>query len=189
MYTTAILLVAGRARGRAQPRPLRKQGGVARLETAVDEALRSCVDEVVVVLGRRVASAQGQLEARPRLRVVIDKAHSEKRTALMTAGIRNASPETTAYFVSLGDDRAPSSLEIDRFLAAALRGGKPIAVRGDRRRRDLFPMLFERSVRAELLADLDDEGLRRIVEGDPSRLCLVRGDRGAPTATRRSSRS
>jgi len=189
VYTTAILLVGGRSRGRVAPRPLRKQGGVARIETAVEEALQSCVDEVVVVLGRRVASAQGTLEPRPRLRVILDKAHSEKRAALLAAGIRNASPESTAYFVALGDDRAPSSVEIDRFLAAALRGGKPIAVRGDRTRRDPFPMLFERSVRAELLADLDDDGLRRIVESDPSRLCLVRGDRPAPAEARRTSRS
>ncbi|HKE01218.1 MAG TPA: NTP transferase domain-containing protein [Planctomycetota bacterium] len=176
MFTTAILIAGGRVRGRQTPRPLRREKGLSRLELAVENALSSCADEVVVVLGKRVAHAREMLEPRGRLKVVVDAVHTEKRAALLAAGVRAASPEATAYYVEYADDRAAASADLDLFLSAAVREGKPIAVRRDSGRADIFPLLFLRSVRSELLADLDDEGLRRAVERDPSRLCVVKNE-------------
>jgi CTP:molybdopterin cytidylyltransferase MocA len=191
VFTTAILIAGGRIRGRQTPRPLRREKGLSRLETAVENALSSCADEVVVVLGRRLAHAREMLEPRGRLRVVVDAVHTEKRAALLAAGVRASSPEATAYFVEYADDRAAGTSDLDLFLSAAVREGKPIAVRRDAGRADIFPLLFLRSVRAEILADLDDEGLRRVVERDPSRLCLVRKEQpvAAPAPVGRRGRT
>lgn len=186
MYTTAILIAAGRARGRQLPRPLRRRGGVTHLEAAVEQALLSCADEVVVVLGKRIAPARDLLEPRPRLRVVVDLEHAEKRSKLLAAGLSNASREATAFFVEYADDRAPSSVEIDQFLSAASRAHKPLVLRDDGEH-PLLPALIDRSLKSELLSDLDDESLRRVVERDPSRLCLVRAGsafRSKPAARR-----
>ncbi len=191
VFTTAILLAGGRAPGRHVPRPLRRVGGLSRLELAVEQALASCVDEVVVVLGRRVAPAREVLESRARLRVVVDRVHTEKRAALLREGLSAASREATAFFVAYGDDRAPSAVEIDQFLSAASRGHKPVVLRIDRRSRDLLPALVVRDLESELLSDLDDASLRRVVERDPSRLGLVRAEIkvSAPAKRRRKNRS
>jgi CTP:molybdopterin cytidylyltransferase MocA len=179
VFTTVLLVAAGRSRGRQVPRALRRSKGATRLETAVENALASVADEVVVVLGRRVAQARAILEPRPRLRVVTDPLHTEKLSALLSTGIRASSPEATAYFVAYGDDRAPRTGEVNGFLNSAAREGKPITVRGDRTRSEVLPILFERSLRNEILRESGDEGLRRLVEGDPTRLGLVRLERGA----------
>src|SRR6185436_3360683 len=129
MFTTAILLAGGRSRGRQLPRPLHRRGGTAHLEFAVEQALLSVVDEVVVVLGKKAASARELLEARPRLKVVVDREHTEKRSALLKAGIRAAASDATAFMVAYGDDRAPSHHEIDLFLAAASHDKKLLVLR------------------------------------------------------------
>lgn len=173
VFITAILLAGGRAPGRRVPRPLRRSGGVTYLERAVEQALASCADEVVVVIGRRVAHARDVLEPRARLKVIVDPLHTEKRAALLATGIRGSSAEATAFFAAYGDDRAPAAKEIDQFLAASSRGHKPLVLRFDKKKRSLLPLLFDRTLKSELLSDVDDETLRRVVERDPSRLSLV----------------
>lgn len=173
MFTTAILIAAGRSRGRHVPRPLRRRGGMTFLELAVEQALLSCADEVIVVLGKRIAPARELLEPRPRLRVVIDEKHTEKRAKLLESALHSVSQDTTTFFVEYADDRAPSSTEIDQFLSAAIRAHKPLVLRDDSEHA-LLPVLVDRALKSELLSNLDDETLRRVVERDPSRLCLVR---------------
>lgn len=173
MFTTAILISAGRARGRQIPRPLRRRGGVTFLETAVEQALLSCADEVIVVLGKRLAQARELLEQRPRLRVIVDEKHTEKRAKLLETALRHVSPDSTTFFVEYADDRAPSATEIDQFLSAAIREHKPIVLRDDTQHA-LLPLLIDQALKSELLSNLDDTTLRRVVERDPSRLILVR---------------
>ncbi|MFN0207634.1 MAG: NTP transferase domain-containing protein [Planctomycetota bacterium] len=185
MYTTAILLAAGRNRGRQVPRPLKRRGGMTFLESAVEQALLSCADEVVVILGKRLAAAKDSLEPRPRLRVIVNHEHTEKRSRLLEAAFHVASKDATGFFIAYADDRGPQSPEIDQFLSVAMRTGKPLVMR-DGLNRELLPMLIDRSLKSELLNDLDDETLRRVVERDASRLCLVRVgvDKIAPVRAR-----
>lgn len=188
MFTTAILIAGGRARGRQVPRPLHRRGGTTHLESSVEQALLSVVDEVVVVLGRKVALAKGMLEPRPRLRVVVDRVHAEKRSALLRTGFHAASRDATAFFVAYADERFPAAHEIDLFLAASSKEGKPLVLRGGREGA-LFPVLFDRSLESEMLSDVNDQTLRRVVERDPSRLCLVVGEKAPAARTSRRSRA
>lgn len=187
MFTTAILLAGGRARGRQVPRPLRRRGGVTFLESAVEQALLSVVDEVVVVLGKRVAAAREVLEQRQRLRVVVDREHTEKRSSLLRFGVQAASPDSKALFVAYADDRFPRAHEIDLFLSAASREKKSLVLRGGKGG-SLFPALFDRALLSEMLSDVNDKTLRRVVERDSTRLCLVVGEHiaTAPRAGRRA---
>jgi CTP:molybdopterin cytidylyltransferase MocA len=151
---------------------------VTYLESAVEQALMSVVDEVVVVLGRRVGMAREVLEKRPRLKVVVDREHTEKRSALLRYGVQASSPDAKAFFVAYADDRFPQFHEIDLFLAAASREGKPLVLRGGRAGA-LLPALFDRALLSEMLSDVNDLTLRRVVERDPSRLCLVISEESA----------
>jgi CTP:molybdopterin cytidylyltransferase MocA len=188
MFTTAILIAGGRARGRQVPRPLHRRSGLTYLESAVEQALDSVVDEVVVVLGRKVASSREMLEPRSRLRVVVDREHTEKRSALLKAGFQGATDDATAFFVAYADERFPLAQEIDLFLSAASREGKALVLRGGRHG-DLFPVLFDRSLKSEMLSDVNDQTLRRVVERDPSRLCLVIGEASPVPSPAKRARS
>lgn len=157
------------------------------LELAVEQALLSCADEVIVVLGKRIGPSRELLELRPRLRVVVDEEHTEKRAKLLEKALGLVSAESTTLFVEYADDRAPSSAVIDQFLSAAIRAHKPLVLRDDSQHL-LMPVLIDRALKSELLSNLDDETLRRVVERDPSRLCLVR-DGGSPAKTTRRPRA
>jgi CTP:molybdopterin cytidylyltransferase MocA len=155
------------------------------LEVAVDQALQSCVDEVIVVLGKRLAPAKDLLEPRPRLRVIVDAEHSEKRACLIATALKVAPDDATGFFIAYADDRSPNRDEIDQFLSVATRAGKPLVVR-DATHRDLLPMYFDRSLKIEFSNASDDATLRHMVERDPSRLSHVRAgaDSGKPVGAR-----
>ena len=179
MYVSAILSAGGRARRSGAPGSPGGRSTRTTVSAATDALLRSCVDEVVVVLGKRASETAGDIRPAPRLRVVADPDHAEKDRDLLRVGLDSASPEATAYVVHRCDSVPLTPGTIDRLLSHFLRGGRPIAVVVNGVGLD-HPVFISRTLREELQEPGEEGWLRALIARDPSRFLVLRVDtRGA----------
>jgi CTP:molybdopterin cytidylyltransferase MocA len=179
VYVSAILIAGGRVRRPGTPGSPGGKSGRSGLTATADVLLRTCADEVVVVLGKRASEAATDLKPAPRLRIVADPDHAERDRDLLRVGLESASPEATAYVVHRTDSAPLSPGTIDRLLSHFLRGGRPIAVVVNGVGLD-HPVFLSRALRDELLEPGDEGWLRALIARDPSRFLVLRVDtRGA----------
>ena len=173
MYVSAILIAGGRSR-RGHPFPEGTAGRSA-VAAAAETLLRTCADEVVVVLGKRAAESVNDLAPAPRMRVVADPDHVEKERALLRVGLEAANPEATAYLIHRSDSAIPPPATIDRPLSHFLRGRRPIAVVVNGVGLD-HPVFVSRSLRDELFESGEEGWLRGLIARDPARFLVLRVD-------------
>lgn len=180
MFVSAILLAGGRARVAGRSRATEPGGAGRSAVGAVAEALlRTCVDEVIIVLGKRVAESSPELPTGPRVRIIADPEHVEKERALLRVGLDAAHADATTYLIHRIDGPPLSSAAINRVLAHYLRGGRPIAVLVHGVGIE-YPVLVSRRLREELLEPGQGNWLRCLIERDPTRFLVLRVDpRGA----------
>ena len=175
MYVSAILIAGGRTRRSGPPGSSGGRSGKSPAAAAADTLLRTCADEVVVVLGKRAAETASDLRPAPRLRVVAHPDHAERDRDLLRVGIESACPEATAYLVHRTDSAPLPPATFDRLLSHFLRGGRPIAVVVNGVGLD-HPVFLSRALREELLEPGDEGWLRALIARDPSRFLVLRVD-------------
>lgn len=179
MFVSAILLAGGRTRRAGRPRALDETGGRSAVAAVAEMLLRTCADEVVIVLGKRIADSNPNLPTGPRIRIIADPEHVEKERALLRVGLDAAHPDTTMYLIHRVDGPSLSTPAVNRILAHYLRGGRPIAVLVHGVGLE-YPVLVSRRLREELIEPGQGNWLRCLIERDPSRFLVLRVDpRGA----------
>lgn len=176
MTVAAILLGAGASQRMGQPKPLLQWGARTLIEWEIDQLMTSCVDDIVVVAGRRCEDVRRVLGVGSRW-VVFNPRWPQGRATSLAAGARalmaGDRPVPDAVVV-LNVDQPALATVIDRLVdelrrhdCAAVqpsfveidgneRGGHPIVVAGD-----LLPEL----------ARVNDAslGLRAVLERHPPR--------------------
>jgi molybdenum cofactor cytidylyltransferase len=177
-FISGIILAAGKSERLGRPKQLALLGGEPVLRHVIRQALRSCLNEVIVVLGHeaeRIASAVGEMGQR----TIINLNYAAGQSTSLRAGLNAIDPRAGAVIVLLGDqprvDPALIDRLIERFQATGARIVRPVyaGCPGN-------PVLFARSLFPELMAVTGDEGARSLIQRLRHEVALVPVDGPPP---------
>ncbi|RJX34836.1 MAG: putative selenium-dependent hydroxylase accessory protein YqeC [Desulfarculus sp.] len=155
-----IILAAGQGRRFGADKLLAPLAGQPLISWALQAALASELDLLVLVTRREVAQALGR--GGPRLRVVLNPAPEQGQAASLKLGLSCLEPEFSHILFLLADQPLISAGLINRFLRLAQEGVELAALQPQSRLRP--PALFGRRYFAELAALQGDQGGRSILE-------------------------
>lgn len=178
----AIVLAAGRARRMGGPNKLLADlGGRPLLAWAVDAALASRAEPVIVVIGHQGELAAAALGRRP-VRVVAAPDHAEGLSASLKAGLAAVPEAADGAVVLLGDMPGVNSNLIDRLIQAyAPDAGRSIVAPVCRGRRG-NPVLWDRRFFPEMHRLSGDRGARDLLQINSACLATVAVDEDAVLA-------
>jgi len=173
----AVVLAAGESqRMGGRPKPLIERDGVPLVRRVAQALVDAGVDEVVVVLGHRAQAVAAALASMP-VTSVVNAAYAEGRISSLRAGLGALSPDCEAILVALADQPLLEAADVAA-LVSAFRGRGAVralvprvdGVRG-------HPVIFERSVRDEILAGGSGFGVRQWLDANPGQVGWVDSDR------------
>lgn len=176
MTVAAIVLAAGASRRMGSPKPLLPWGGTTLLRWELDQLLRSCVDELIVITGSQADAVRRSLAEGSRYcvfnpRWALGRAGSLARGAETLLAPRRERPEAV---VVINVDQPTRHDIVDR-LVEELRGSGAEVVQpsyGDRRG---HPVVLAGSLLGELAAVTEETlGLRAVLQRHPP--CAVAMD-------------
>jgi molybdenum cofactor cytidylyltransferase len=156
-----ILLAAGRSQRMGQPKLLLPWQGIPLIRHVAQLALRSKLDELVVVVGHRAEHIRAGLEHVP-VRIVENEHFLDGQSTSVRAGILALNEDVKAVVVLLADQPLLQPATIDQLIGAFLNTAAPIvAPRYNGQRGN--PMLFSRALFGELQQLQGDKGARGVV--------------------------
>ncbi len=161
-----------------QPKQLLDWGGRPLVRAIVETALAARLDEVIVVTrsaGGAVAAALADLP----VRIAPNPLAASGQSTSLRAGIAALSPGVAAAIILLGDQPFVTAPIIEALVRVWRDERAPIVApvfagtRGN-------PVLFDRSLFAELLAIEGDQGARGVIARNPARVRFVHFDDDRP---------
>lgn len=167
----AIILAAGQSSRMGQHKLLLPLRGKALLLHVVDAALAAKVDEIVVVIGYHAEAVRALLVDR-QVFLVENPSYAQGQSTSVCAGIAALAPATDAALILLGDQPLVSPALLNSLIDTWKRTGKPIVApfysgqRGN-------PVLFARSLFAELLTVTGDQGGRAVLQRHAGEIASV----------------
>ena len=171
----AIILAAGGAQRLAKPKQLLPFGETTLLQRVIEAVLASPLDQVVLVLGAYAEEIRASLQAHqgePRLRIVVNSLWEMGLSSSLRAGLAALDEKIAAVLMVLADQPNISADLIAQLLAERARTGARLvapAYRGERGN----PVLFDRTLFAELAAVCGDQGGRQVVAKYKDELATV----------------
>ncbi len=168
-----IILAGGSSSRLGRPKQLLPLAGRPLLAHTLDNAARSRLDELVVVLGHEAEAIRDQVDfAAARARVVVNDRYREGQSTSLHAGLAALSSETAAALFLLGDQPLIGPAIIDAIIDAYARTGGPIVMPAyDGQRGN--PVLFDRALWSELEQIVGDQGARGVVRAHPREVVEV----------------
>jgi molybdenum cofactor cytidylyltransferase len=177
----AIVLAAGASRRFGRPKQLELIAGQPLLRRVVVAAVASQACEVLVVLGYRdqeIAAALAGLA----VRIAVNPGWQEGMAGSLRVGLVGLDPGIEAAAVILADQLRLTHSEIDavigayadaRTASAASGTAWPLVVLPLHNGRRGHPVLFDRALFPELMAQRGDQGGRAVVEGHLARVLFL----------------
>jgi molybdenum cofactor cytidylyltransferase len=165
----AIVLAAGASTRYGQPKQLLPVGGKTMLQHVVDIVLASPVDQTIVVLGHRAdemgaSVRQGLPTAADKpADIVTNEDWEAGLSTSMQAGLRAVRSDAQAALFVLADQPTITPEIIAALLGRYQGTGAPIVVPTYQGKRG-NPVLFDRSLFAELMKVRDDQGGRQLID-------------------------
>ncbi len=166
-----ILLAAGESRRMGYPKPLLKIGGLTFLETAT-QAMLAVVPRLVLVLGAHAERIRAVVPHDDRIAVVINSDYARGQLSSLKVGLGAVAPTARGVLVHLCDHPLVRVESFAAVAAAYERLHSPIVIARCTGRRG-HPLVFDRSLFAELLDAPEDRGARHVVNADPTRVAYV----------------
>jgi 4-nitrophenyl phosphatase len=157
----AIVLAAGESRRFGQPKQLLPVGDKTMIQHVVDIALDSPLDQVIVVLGCRAAQIRASIADRP-VQVVVNERWKSGLSSSVQAGLSAVRPQVGAALFVLADQPGVTSEVVAKLVERYRETRAPIVVPTHRGRRG-NPVLFDRSLFAELMEVTGDQGGRQVI--------------------------
>jgi len=157
----AIVLAAGESRRFGQPKQLLPVGNKTMIQHVVDTVLSSPVEQVVVVLGHRAAEIGASIADRP-VEIVVNEGWKSGLSSSVRAGLSAVRPEAGAALFVLADQPGITT-EIVTKLVKRYRETRALIVVPTHRGRRGNPVLFDRSLFAELMKVKGNQGGRRVI--------------------------
>jgi molybdenum cofactor cytidylyltransferase len=170
-----IVLAAGESTRMGRPKQLLQAGAETLLERIVNEALRSDLDEVILVLGHKYEEIQatlGQMLRRPKLNVVVNRNYRKGISSSIIAGLSEAEENHDHVMILLADmpyiDADLINLLLRRYIGSRLPLGA-IKLKAKR----THPVIFSRKLFTELHDLKGDMGARHLFKKYADHVCLV----------------
>ena len=157
----AVVLAAGGSRRMGQTKQLLPIGGQPMVRRVTEAVCAAGLAQVVVVMGAE-AGAVGQALAGLAVDLVVNEAWVEGMSTSVRAGIHALKPEVRAVLIVLADQPALTPRLIQALVRCYAATEAPIVVPFYQGRRG-NPVLFDRSLFAELLAVEGDQGGRVLI--------------------------
>jgi molybdenum cofactor cytidylyltransferase len=174
MNVGIIVLAAGASTRMGEPKQLLRYRGATLLRRAVDAALGTGCDPVVVVLGADAERARAEVSDTAAV-VVVNESWAEGMGSSIRVGVA-ALDDARAALVTLCDNPLVTSSVLGRLVDAYLAERSLLVASeyesGGARVRGV-PALFDRDLFPELSSLRGSEGARRIVERNASRATFV----------------
>lgn len=166
-----ILLAAGESRRMGYPKPLLKIDSRTFVEK-IAASMLEVVPRLVIVLGAHATRIRTAIPSDERIVIVENSNYMSGQLSSLKAGMEIIGPTTDAILIQLGDH---PMVRGDSYRAVAdsyQRARNPIVIARYAGRRG-HPLIFDRSVFAELRAVPEGEGARYVVNADASRVLYV----------------
>jgi len=157
----AIVLAAGEARRFGQPKQLLPVGDKTMIQHVVDVVLDSPLEQVIVVLGCRAEEITASIADRP-VQVVVNQEWKSGLSSSVRAGLSAVKPEVGAALFVLADQPGITTEVIAKIVERYRETRAPIVVPTHQGRRG-NPVLFDRSLFAELMEVKGDQGGRQVI--------------------------
>ena len=168
---SAILLAAGKASRMGKLKQLMPFGQSTIVEQAIDNLLRSAVDEVIVVVGYRAEEVIKTIGTRS-VKLVVNPDYEHGMSTSIIAGLKAVDSQAQAVMLALGDQPLIDSQAIDRLIDEFSHHDKGIAIPTYRGRRG-HPIIFAEKYREKLLKLKGDIGGRQIIKDHPEDILEV----------------
>jgi molybdenum cofactor cytidylyltransferase len=165
MSSAGLVLAAGSSRRMGSPKQLLPIDGKPLLELVVDQANKSNLNQVVVVLG----AAADEIRARVNLgraRVLVNPNHASGMASSLRAGLASLGDDIDRVVVILGDQPDVDASRLDQLLALQETSGLPAAALSFS---GLLhpPVVLERELWGDLMALDGDVGCRAVIRARP----------------------
>jgi molybdenum cofactor cytidylyltransferase len=173
--TAGLILMAGASSRMGMPKPLLKIGKKTLVEHLLDEALKSHLDRVIVVVAPLAAEMEAVLapyEQNRRFRAVENSRSREGMSSSIIAGLDAVEQECDHLMVILGDMPGVDSNIINHLLNGYLASHKTMGAITVGRKRS-HPVIFGREWYGDLRKLGGDTGARGLLDGHGEAVCLV----------------
>ncbi len=165
MIAGVVLAAGTSSRLAGRLKQLLPLGGRPITQHVIDAALAAGLDDVVVVLGHKAEEVRAGLELRPPARAVVNPDYASGQSSSLRTGLRALGDDIGAALILLGDQPAIRLEAIRTVMRVYERTGGPV-VRASYSGQAGHPVLFDRSVWAELEKLEGDRGARDLLAGD-----------------------
>jgi molybdenum cofactor cytidylyltransferase len=168
----AILLAAGESRRMGYPKPLLRIDGESFVSRTIALAL-GVASRVVIVLGAHANRIRPVIAAGAGIVIIENPNFAMGQLSSLKVGLAEAIDRgADAIIVHLADHPLVSPSTFRALVDEYVKTARPIVVSRYRRRRG-HPVIFDRSVFADLIAAPEDQGARAVVNADPRRVLYV----------------
>ena len=171
VFISAILLAAGQATRMGELKQLLPFRGKTLVEWALAPLLHPAVSEVIAVVGYRAEEVQKILAAYP-VKIVLNEQFVEGMGSSIQRGLQEISPRARAVLIGLADQPGISTEVVTMLIAAFGSTEKRIIIPVSAGRRG-HPVLFDLSLKAEMLAASKEVGLRQVLRARPEEILEV----------------
>jgi molybdenum cofactor cytidylyltransferase len=168
-FISGLVLGAGASRRLGPPKQLLPFRGTTMLGWVVDQVQHAgSLDEVVIVLGRAADQIREEVNFGA-AHVIENPVYGEGCSSSYRAGIGALNSDSAAIMIILGDMPGITTEVIDRLAAAWREGDAPIALCSYQGRK-AHPMIFARSMFAELVDLHGDKAAWKLVDANAARV-------------------
>ena len=170
-----IVLAAGESTRMGRPKQLLPAGGGTLLERILDEALRSDLDEVILVLGHLfedIRTVLGQVLEHPKLKVIQNRQYKQGISSSIIAGLSEAEESHDHVMILLADMPHIDANLIDLLVRRYIDSRLPLGAIKLKTKRT-HPVIFSRKLFHELHNLKGDMGARNLFKKYADQVCLV----------------
>ena len=168
---SAILLAAGESRRMGEFKQLLDLGGKTFVERCTDTLLASNVSEVIIVTGHREPEVRRAIGNRP-VRFIHNSAYPSGMASSIKSGVQALTDEVRACVLALVDQPQIATDVINR-LIETYEKSHPLIVIPTFGGKNGHPLLFDLSLREEILSMDPGLGLREVVHSHASQIAHV----------------
>lgn len=176
--TAGLVLAAGSSTRMGSPKQLLDVGNQSLLDHVLDEALKSDLDLVVLVLGYKAREIRKKLEAGPennRMKIVENVDWNKGISSSIKTGLAEVQGEYDHCMIILADMPYISAKAVNLLLYEYLSSGLPLGAVKTKGRRSL-PVIFSREFYEDLNRLEGDRGARELFVEYRDRVYLVEPD-------------
>ena len=173
-----LLLAAGSSTRMGSPKQLLHVQGVTLLERILNEALKSELDKIILILGhqsKEIKKALGQIIVNKKLRVIENPRYRQGISSSITTSLSEVEDNYDHVMILLADLPHVTSRLINLLIHRYLESRLPIGAIQVKSKRS-HPVIFGRPLYNELRKLQGDMGARALFQKYGDRACLVQPD-------------